>query len=78
MSKSKYRIREIWEDNPYYKDSDVCFGSSIRKYLVEKRYLWFFWKIEKNSLYQFQDSFLRYEDAVREIQKRNGILLYIC
>lgn len=67
---NKYRIKEI----------SFSFGEGItvKRYKVEKRRFFFWWRIEKNSLFILPSLFDTYEAAKNFISSRKGILLYIC
>lgn len=74
---TKYRIKEIIIPQ-FNRDFFEIAKPAIKKYLVEKRFLWFWWIKAKSEYYAYPNPFQTYTEAIEYISRRGGKLFYIC
>jgi hypothetical protein len=53
-------------------------GEFVKFYTVEKNVNYFWWKRESKEVYGLVDVFQNYDEAVKYIKEKNGMLMYIC
>ena len=76
--KPVYRIRHEYEYT--FEKNGFCIDKwkANLYFIVEKRILFFIWLQQNNRVYHYTNKFSKYDDAVFEVAKRSGKLIYTC